>query len=836
MNTYWARAPGDVLGELGSRSEGLAEDDAATRLLGLAVEKPRGRRWWQMLRSQFLNPLVVILVVAAGISLATGGVEDALIILAIVGMSGGFGYFQERAADRTVTSLLAMVHARATVRRAGVEKEIDVKEIVPGDIVILSVGATVPGDARVLVSNGLQVDESPLTGESFPVEKRPEPVPADAPLAKRSAAVFAGTHVVSGTAEVAIVLVGDRSELGQIREHLQVRRPPTDFDLGLQRFGNLLASVSILLVLAILVVNVALHRPLLVSLLFSVALAVGLVPELLPAIVTVSLARGARAMAKLEVICKRLSCIEDFGAVDVLCSDKTGTLTEGRLALAGAYALDGATSERVLGLAWLNATFESGYANPIDQALREAHAGEPGWTRGGEVPYDFVRKRLSVLVEREGRRVLVTKGQVERVFDTCTAVEVAGAPVPPTEAHAQLSSLHQKLAEQGMRTLGVAVRDVPKDETLSRESERDMTFIGLVAFTDPAKPEAGEVIDALEALGVTLKVLTGDDHRVARHVWSELRGSEPVVLTGTELATLSTLALQARVGGVDVFAEIDPAQKERVLRALRECGQVVAYLGDGINDAPALRVSDVGISVDGAADVAREAADLVLRRRDLKVVLNGIKEGRRTMVNTIKYVRYTTSANFGNMISMAVASLFLPFLPLLPKQILLNNFLSDMPAASIAGDAVDDAETLRPSRWKNSEIRPFMIVFGSLSSVFDILMFWALLKLTPGTEPIFQTGWFVGSLLTEVLVVLSLRSRKSALTSRPSTLVVVSVVAVVVVAVALPFTGPLGDMFGLVPLPLEIMGLVIAISLAYVIATETVKVWFFRRALRRTEG
>jgi Mg2+-importing ATPase len=812
---------------MGTRIEGLDDVAAVERLASRA--SPRTRRpWWAALRSQFLNPLVSMLIVAGGVSWATGNEEDAAIIFAIVLMSGGFGFVQQRAAERTVARLLDLVHARATVRRGGSLREVRVEHVVEGDVVLLSVGATVPADARVLEAAGLQVDESALTGESFPVEKRMEPSAPDATLRARSSALFQGTHVVSGTGAAVVVATGTETELGRIRGRLVERRPPTDFDLGLQRFGNLLASVSLGLVSLVLVVNLAHHRPPIEALLFSVALAVGLVPELLPAIVTVSLARGAKRMAEREVICKRLSGIEDFGAVDVLCSDKTGTLTQGRLALTDAIDLDGAECADVRMLAMLNAAFESGYDNPIDQALRRSGPCDTrGWELLGEVPYDFVRKRLSVLLLHDGRQTLVTKGQVSRVVDACTRARTTAGTVALAAVRPRVERTHHDLARVGKRTLAVAMRELAPGEVLDRDAERDMVFCGFVAFSDPLKPDAGAVVHALGGLGVAFKIVTGDDRRVAAHVWAELTGSKARVVSGSGLPSMSPDALARRATDTDVFAEIDPSQKEQVLRALRRGGHVVAYIGDGINDAPALRAADVGISVEGAADVAREAADLVLRRPDLAIVLDGIREGRRTMVNTLKYVHYTTSANFGNMVSMAGASLFLPFLPLLPKQILVNNFLSDFPAFAIAADRVGASEIARPRRWRNDEIRRFMLVFGALSSVFDALMFLLLFFWAAGAASVFRTGWFIGSLLTEVLVLLALRTREPIGRSPPSPLLTWSIAAIAAAAILLPYA-PVAAPLQLVRLPIDLLAGVVLLSVAYTVATEALKRWFFR--------
>jgi len=814
-----------------STSTGLAPEEAARRLVVLRAAAPR-RTWWKgipvLLARQFLNPLVLLLVVAALVAIPAGAIEDAAVILAIVLLSGGLGFAQEYAAADVVAKLLALVRTQTTVRRGGEDRKVAVDEVVPGDVVLLSAGDTVPGDARILSLNALQVDESALTGESFPAAKQLQPVAPDAPVGARDSIVFLGTHVVSGSAVAVVVGVGPDTELGRISGRLEVRRPPTEFDLGLHRFGALLVRVSTTLVLAIFVINVLLSRPVAESLLFSVALAVGLVPELLPALVTVTLARGARRMAESEVVVKRLASIEDLGSVDVLCSDKTGTLTTGDIRLAEAYDAEGAPSLRARELGWLNATFESGYDSPIDAALRAAHVGDASsWRRVGEVPYDFARKRLSVLLAHEGRGWLVCKGQLGAVLDACADVERAdGTSVGLEAARARIDETHARLAEQGLRLLGVAIREIPTDAEAAPALEQGLRFVGLLAFTDPPKTDAPAVLAELRELGVALKILTGDDHRVAAHTWRTLHGRDPEQLRGAEVHTLGGEALRRRVVTTEVFSEVDPGQKERIVAALRAAGHVVAYLGDGINDAPALRAADVGLSVDSAADVAREAADVVLRRRDLGVVANGVREGRRTMANTLKYVYYTTSANFGNMVSMAVASLFLPFLPLLPKQILLNNFLSDIPALTIATDRVDEESVRAPGRWRTNEIRRFMFVFGAVSSVFDLLTFAILIELSDANPVHFRTGWFLESLLTELFVLFVLRTRAPFWRSRPSTGMLLSTVVMAGVAVSLPYTAP-GRLFGFAPMPVELLAAVFAITGAYIATTEAVKRWFF---------
>jgi Mg2+-importing ATPase len=589
--------------------------------------------------------------------------------------------------------------------------------------------------------------------------------------------------------------------------------------------------VTAVLVLSIFAVNVYFHRPVIDSFLFSVALAVGLVPELLPAIVSINLARGARRMARAKVIVKRLTAIENFGSMDVLCADKTGTLTEGKVRLHSALALDGSPSDRVLLHAALNATFESGFANPLDQAIRDAQGLDlAGWSKLGEVPYDFIRKRLSVLVEKDGQRRLVTKGALAQVLEVCTKAETPEGEVPLDQVRPGIEARFAALSEDGLRTLGVAVRALAPEAsgTATRDQEAEMTFLGFLAFFDPPKPEIGRTLADIAGAGIGFKLITGDNPRVATHLARQVGIASPTLVTGPELRQMSDRALAARAEGTDVFAEVEPNQKERIILALRKRGHVVGFLGDGINDASALHAADVGISVESAVDVAKEAAEIVLLERDLGVLIEGVREGRRTFANTLKYIFITTSANFGNMLSMAGASLFLPFLPLLPTQILLNNFLSDFPAMAIATDRVDPELVDRPVRWSLPFIRDFMVLFGGISSVFDFLTFGALLWLLKASPTQFRSGWFVESVLTELLILLVIRTQRPFFRSRPSLPIQVSTAFVTILSVALLYL-PVHRFFDLEPLPLRYLLVLGGITVAYALASEAAKGWFFRR-------
>jgi Mg2+-importing ATPase len=839
---FWSAPIETVLAELAARADGLSQIEADQRLLRLGPNRrsdvgaitPLG-----LLLNQFRSPLVILLLFAMTLSLFLGETTDGVIVLAIVLGSALLGFLQEYRAGHAVAKLLAVIQTRVTVLRDGREVDLPQDVLVPGDVVVLAAGAAVPADCRIVHSTDLFVDESTLTGESYPAEKGAGELPGDTPLAKRSNAVFQGSHVVSGTGRAVVVQTGAHTLFGEIAERLRLRPPETEFERGLRRFGGLLIQITMILVIAIFGINVFLQRPVVDSFLFALALAVGLTPELLPAIVSLTLARGAQQMAASRVIVRRLNSIEDFGSMNVLCSDKTGTLTEGVVRLHAALDADGGASDELFLYAQLNAGFESGFPNPIDEALRRLPCPDRGaYAKVDEVPYDFIRKRLSVVVKRttpsaDTRHTMITKGALRNVLDVCVDAQTLIGPgaartVPIAEVRPALRERYETYSEQGYRVLGVAVRDVTDDPIINKDDEQQMTFIGFLLLEDPPKAGALDAITELKRLGVALKIITGDNRLVAGRMGRHMGVERPTVLTGEELRGLSDTAVLQRVGEVDIFAETEPNQKERILAALRKAGNVVGYLGDGINDASALHTADVGISVEGAVDVAKEAADIVLLERDLGVLAQGVRLGRQTFANTLKYVFITTSANFGNMVSMAGASLFLPFLPLLPKQILLNNFLSDVPSMTIATDRVDREQVDRPRRWDIRFIRNFMLVFGLVSSVFDYLTFGALLYWLRATEREFQTGWFIESLMTELFIVLVVRTRGRFYRSRPGRLLLVSTLLVAGTTVFLPYT-PLGALFGFVPLPPLFVLLLLGITGGYLVASEMVKAWFFRR-------
>jgi Mg2+-importing ATPase len=829
--SFWSVPADELLAGLQSSATGLDARTAAERLARTGRSALAGRAPSDaptLLLRQFTSPLVVLLIAAALLSFGLQDSLDGIIILGIVGVSALLGFWQEHSAARALEKLTATVAVKARVLRDGRETEVAADELVPGDVVLLSAGSSVPADCLLLGARDLFVDEAALTGESFPVAKRPGIVPAEAPLARRHNAVFLGTHVVSGSGRALVVHTGRSTEFGAVAGRLRLRPAETEFEHGVRRFGYLLMEVTLVLVIAIFAFNVYLHRPVLDSFLFALALAVGLTPQLLPAIITVNLARGARRMATERVIVKRLAAIENFGSMNVLCSDKTGTLTEGRVRVHAALDADGHESDRVLFHAFLNAAYETGFRNPIDEAIR-AHKAFPldGWQKLDEVPYDFVRKRLSVVVEHDGRALLITKGALESVLDVCISAELAdGTVMPIAKARAGVERQFAALSAAGFRTLGVAMREIDRLEPIGRESERELTFLGVVALTDPPKPGVAATVAALGRLGVRLKVITGDNALVAARVGAQVGLRDPRVLTGSQVRALSDQALPVAATDTDIFAEVEPNEKERIVRALRKAGHVVGYMGDGINDAPALHAADVSISVQEAVDVAKEAAEIVLLEPDLAVLEAGVREGRRTFANTLKYVLMATSANFGNMFSMAGASLLLPFLPLLPKQILLTNLLTDVPELAIAGDRVDAEWIERPHRWDIGLIRRFMLTFGFVSSVFDYLTFGVLLWLLEAGPREFRTGWFVESVVSATLIVLVVRTRGNFFRSRPGRGLLGATLAVAAATVAIPYTR-LGAAFDFVRVPPVFLGLMGSIVIAYVASAEIAKRGFY---------
>ena len=805
-----------------------------------------------ILVSQLASPLVLILVGASLVSLVVGDAVNASIILAIVVMSAALGFVQEARSESAVAALQARLTLRATVVRDGAPHELPIPEVVRGDLVTLSAGDIVPADGRVIEATHLYVDEASLTGESAPATKTARDGALDPTRDEdRDGLLFVGTSVVSGTGRAVITATGTRTSYGEIAKRLAERAPENDFQRGVRTFGFLIFRVTAILVVAVLAINVGLHRPVLESLLFAIALAVGLTPELLPAIVTLNLTQGAHALAAHGVLVKRLPAIQNLGSITVLATDKTGTLTEGRLAFVRAVGIDGEDkdeSAQTLEFAYLNSHFQTGFTNPLDAALLSG-TPEPAdlgtYRKLAELPYDFSRRLLSVVVQREGEPpLLVTKGAPEAVISRSSQVreDHTARPIEATE-NARLAKLVDEASTEGFRLVAVGSRTLAAEEVQAPAAggaaaslddasrlEHDLVFEGVILFSDPPKAGVGDTIADLARQGVALKVVTGDNELVARHVAGQVGLAVEGVLTGEEMRTLTHPALVARAKRTTIFARVDPDQKLQVIRALHDSGAVVGYLGDGINDAPALHTADVGISVDNASDVARSAADIILLESSLEAISRGVIEGRRTFANTLKYIRMGTSSNFGNMLSMTGAALLLPFLPMTPGQILLNNLIYDASQTAIPTDTVDPDVGAVPARWDVHAIQRFMLIFGPISSIFDFVTFGLLLLVLGQNENAFHTGWFIESLFTQILVVLVIRTRRSPFwLSRPSRPLLGAIVAALAAAVIIPLS-PLGDVLGFSPLPLAFWLLLVVVVAAYLALVELAKRRFEPRA------
>lgn len=838
--TFWSKDVIDVIKLLNSSAAGLSDDDAAERLRQNGknvINGYRGTAKIVMFLKQFTSPIVLILLAAAILSFFLQDSTDAIIILSIVLISGVLSYWQEQGAANAVQKLLEIIRIKVHTIRSGVKKDIAVEEIVAGDIVDLSAGDMIPGDCLLIESKDLFINEASLTGESFPAEKMPCIVEIDSAVSKRRNVLFMGTNVVSGTAKAIVVNTGFNTEFGKISASLQAHPPETDFQQGIRKFGNLLVEVTLLLVIAIFAINVFFHKPVLESFLFSLAIAVGLTPQLLPAIISVNMSYGAKKMADKKVIVKVLESIENFGSMNVLCSDKTGTLTEGAVQLHGTFDCEGAHSDKVALYAYLNSALESGFVNPIDLAIRTERKDTDisAYVKTDEVPYDFIRKRLSLLVKHGNGDIMITKGAFSNIIDVCDKAETGnGASVPLSDVKDKLNNKFHQLSAQGLRVLGISYKTMPDNSVIHKESETGMAFLGFIVFNDPIKPGIQQTLTGLAALDIKMKIITGDNAAIAHTMGTQAGIENAVIITGPQLASMGTDALERQVNNINIFAEVEPNQKERIILALKKAGNVVGYIGDGINDASALHAADVGISVDSAVDAAKGAAHIVLLEKNLDVLIDGVKEGRKTFANTLKYIFMATSANFGNMFSMAGASLFLNFLPLLPKQILLMNILTDFPEMTICSDSVDDDMIMRPRKWDIRFIRSFMFVFGPISSIFDYMTFGVLLWVLHSSDIQFQTGWFIESIVSASLIVLVVRTRRPFIKSMPGKYLLGATLIVAIGTLFIPYT-PLSKPFGFTPLPLIFYPALGVIVFLYILLAEVAK-YFFYKAVSKREG
>lgn len=832
----------ELLLRLGSSHSGLSSREAELRLRQYGrneIAKKKKRTATVEFIHHFRSPLVIILLFAGLISGFVGEATDAVIIFSIVLMSVFLDFYQESKAEKAAEMLSEKVPTTATVLRDGVRQELKLAEIVPGDIVFLSAGDIAPADMRVIDAKDLFVDQSALTGESFPVEKTAGTSHAEgAAITECTNCVFFGTSVVSGTSSAVVMRTGNSTEYAGIARTLAMRRPETEFERGLRRFGYLIMEVTLSLVIFVFFIIALFKHNVLESLLFSVALAVGLTPELLPMILSVTLSKGALAMSEKGVIVKRLASIQNFGSMDVLCTDKTGTITENKITLILHIDLEGKDNEDVLLYSYLNSYFETGLKSPLDEAiLRHEHLDAKAYEKMDEVPFDFVRKRVSVVVERDGRRFMITKGAPEEIFKICAHCKIAGKQHDlSTELRKKMEQSYYELSSRGYRVLGLSSKELEQRKPVySMGDEADMIFLGFVAFIDPPKESAKKSLQLLKNSNIELKILTGDSDVVTRTVCDRLGFEIKDVVLGSEIDQLQNDALARVVEKTNIFARVAPSQKDRIMNALKSNGHVVGFLGDGINDAPSMKTSDVAISVDNAVDVAKESADIILLRKDLTVLGQGVLEGRRTFGNTMKYVMMGTSSNFGNMFSVAAASIFLPFLPMLPTQILLNNLLYDVSELPIPTDNVDHEYVEKPRRWDISFVRKFMVTFGPISSIFDFLTFFIMLAVFHATESMFQTAWFLESLSTQTLVIFLIRTRRTPFfKSKPSKLLLLSSLGVVGIALAVPFTR-LGGLFGFARLPLTFYLVLAGLVGLYLIIVEITKKRFYKHDAHRLD-
>ena len=826
-HAFWRKTADSLLTELEARLTGLTQEEAEKRLLICGpnrFEGVHGEALIVKLGKRILNPLVALLIAAAAVSGISGDYGSFFIIVAVLALSMTLDIVQEYRAEQEAEALRHSVAVHADVMRDRKPVALAVSVLVPGDIVLLRTGDLVPADGIVLEAEELQLDESILTGEPFPARKNNAPCAATE-AADAHNALFAGTSVVAGKATMLLVETGTRTRFGAVASALAANVPPTALEEGIRHLGLLILRLTIFLTLFVLLAHLASDRPAMQSVLFAVALAVGLTPELLPMVMTVTLARGAKRMASQKVIVKRLSAIHDLGAMDVLCVDKTGTLTQAKISLTDNVDWQGRKSDRVLELARINSHYQTGVRSALDDAILAGQINSPACVRRGELPFDFKRRCASVLAEHADETFLVTKGAPEAVLSRAVAIEVDGLAHPLDESwRSRLDEEQQCLNAQGFRLLGVATRSIPANQTgLTLADESDLTFVGFCVFADPPKPDAAKAVVDLAALGIKLKVISGDQAAVVQHVAEAVGLANESILTGAEIAQLTDVGLAAKVEQTDLFARVDPDQKKRIIDALRKCGHVTGFLGDGINDAPAIHAAHVGLSVEGATDVARAAADMILLASDLNVLAEGVREGRRTFANILKYVRMGTSSNFGNMLSMALASIVLPFLPLLPLQILLNNLLYDLSEIGIPFDSVDSEDTARPHAWDMAAILRFTIVMGVISSVYDAATFLILLKGFNTDAAQFQTGWFLESIATQILVIFLIRTRRLPWRATPAH-IALTVTSLGALATAFFLAiGPLQSWFGFVPLSWPLMGALAAVTVAYLTTAETAK-------------
>ena len=833
---WWVLDNPALLRRLTSHENGLSVEEARRRLGKFGLNELAKRERQPIIKriiGKLANPLIIILLIAGFLSAVLGQITDFFVIFAMTILSVALDTFQEHSAELASDKLQKSVSLTATVIHDGVKKEVLFSRVVPGDIIFLSSGDIVPADGKLLNALDLTIDQSTLTGESYPQHKKSdEDVAAAAVVSDRVNCVFMGTHVISGEGTMVVVATASDTELGKIANSLVGDREKTEFERGIAEYGYLLMKLVMILGPVVFVTHVFLHHDFLNSLLFVLALAVGFAPELLPLVVTINLSKGAIRMSHKGVIVKRLPAIENFGSMDVLCTDKTGTLTDNAIKLVLYEDIHGNVNEGVLKLGYIVSSFQTSVSSPIEHATlaRGSNISVSSYKKVFELPFDFYRKSMSVVVSQKGKSMLITKGAPESILMHASHVMEKGRTVGLTaDMKKGIMKRFETLSASGYRVIAVAHRAIAKAKKYKTTDEVDLTLVGFLSFLDPPKKTTRAALQLLEHRGVAVKILTGDNELVTKKVCDELGLSVGGILIGSDIDRLDDEALKHVVDSTTIFARLTPEAKKRVIEALRRKGHVVGYLGDGVNDAPSLRASDIGISVNNAVDVAKESADIILLHKDLHVLQDGVLEGRRTFANVMKYIKMGTSSNFGNMMSVAVASLFLPFLPMLPVQILFNDLLYDMSQLFVASDTVDAPVIAKPRKWNIQAIRRFMLTFGLISSVFDCITFGLLLWFFKATPAFFQTGWFLESIVTQTLIIFSIRTALVPFfRSKPSPVFALGLYGVVALALLVPLS-PLAALFSFIVPPPPFFVLLIAITACYFMIVESVKKWFYTK-------
>lgn len=829
-NNFWHFDPQYWFQKLNSSEQGLSKIEA-DKILFQAGLHPKSKSVFKkdflLFLSQFKSPLMLLLIGAVILSAFLGDTSDVFIILFIVISTGLLSFIQERNAGRIVEKLQSIISLKSTVIRDGQPQEIISKHIVIGDLIVLNAGDMIPADCIIIEANELHANESSLTGESYPVRKEVGVLDEQTELADRTNCLWEGTNIVSGNAKALVIQTGDDTIFGLIARSATATIE-TAFEKGIKDFGFFLMRITLILSFFILVVNLLNNKDIIDSALFALALTVGMAPELLPAISTIAMSAGAKRMLSKKVIVKKLSSIQNLGEVNLLCTDKTGTLTDGTIKVQGLVDGYGKEDEYVKQLAVWNALFETGYSNPIDDALKQLKTDSTIRPQKlGEVPYDFIRKRLSIAINTGKEKLLISKGAFAQILSICSKIKLSDGSIDDIASHkSELEKNFEQFGVNGLRAIGICYKTI-ETSSISKDIETDLIFAGFILLNDPVKSGIIETIAELTKLKVSLKIITGDNQNVAKSIALNIGIKKPVIMTGKELFKTSPEALKQLVKKTHIFAEVEPQQKERIILALRKT-YTVAYMGDGINDVSAINAADVGISVENAVDVAREASDFVLMEKNLMVLVDGIKEGRKTFANTLKYLYISTGSTFGNMCSVAAASLILPFLPMLPKQILLTNFLTDFPFLTVTSDNVDEEQLEKPGKWNLKLIRNYMIIFGIHSSFFDLITFLTLLYLLKVKESEFQTAWFIESVLSELFILFIIRTHKNFFKSQPGKYLFILSAIALVLTIGLPYL-PIASQIGLTPLPLLNLSIMLFIVTIYILTADVLKVWFFKK-------